>query len=554
MKTPTLTINMKAQGRKLLALLLMAVSILACERTDPTPHTVITAHGNTDWHIDTAEEFLYGTQMDGATTAANHVPDSWNKHHMHIDMTDTSNYYYDSSKSATGADTAPLSGIDQATLFFYAGHGSPTSFSALGESATQSNMLLGNNSKDNWCVLRYYWQCSCEVFAHGPDTCSAGAGTDFEYSCPDEFDGSADSGAMRNIYDRWGPALGQNLRMACGSSTSAYCHESEANRIWDNYNNKSYDVADSFIYGLHGNENVIPICITRGNSDVTQTPLYDQSFNNDANPVGNGKYLHIQYLSNFAKKNTWPIFQIPNNLPRYALLPMAMPEVLRGINFKQEGDLLISPDRIDERGASARVHTFSGAVSLLGPLKKEATQNPLTEDDYLTLAASYLREQDLTEGASMAPIGTAMKIQSRDANGELQEFQKNVNVVFKRQVNVAGVNSPIPVLGEGGTIEVHMNNDGSVFSAAKTWRKLGNVIATVAVKSYEQAYNEAVQQMGNSSQNYRLKEWKFGYKEMSGNVAQESMDVAFEFEFEPISAELNVAYPPQTIEIAGFVR
>ncbi|MFM7179516.1 MAG: hypothetical protein ACKOX5_08425, partial [Bacteroidota bacterium] len=28
-----------------------------------------------------------------------------------------------------------------------------------------------------------------------------------------------DTDTMRNIFDRWGPALGNNLRMVCGAST-----------------------------------------------------------------------------------------------------------------------------------------------------------------------------------------------------------------------------------------------------------------------------------------------------------------------------------------------
>ena len=44
--------------------------LLSC---DPPLNSVRTAHGNTDWHIDTAHEFLFGTEMDGSASAANHT-------------------------------------------------------------------------------------------------------------------------------------------------------------------------------------------------------------------------------------------------------------------------------------------------------------------------------------------------------------------------------------------------------------------------------------------------------------------------------------------------
>ena len=39
--------------------------IAACCPTNPPADTAIAAHGNTDWHIDTAHEFLFGTDMGG---------------------------------------------------------------------------------------------------------------------------------------------------------------------------------------------------------------------------------------------------------------------------------------------------------------------------------------------------------------------------------------------------------------------------------------------------------------------------------------------------------
>ena len=193
---------------------IMCISIIillqSCCGDDPPQNSAISAHGNTDWHIDTAEEFLFGTDMGGSSSASNHCPDSWTRRHMHVEQTNTNVFYYDGDIVGTGDDSDPTNGIDRAMLFFYAGHGNPTRWNTLGNNGVQGNMQLGD------CMLRYYWQCSCQVFAHGPRTCT---GSTHDYSCPGNFDGSADSSAMRNVFERWGPVLDDKLRMACGAST-----------------------------------------------------------------------------------------------------------------------------------------------------------------------------------------------------------------------------------------------------------------------------------------------------------------------------------------------
>ena len=225
---------MKKGINAILAFLWVGLLVAGCCPKNPQLNSAIAAHGNTDWHIDTANEFLFGTDMGGAVTAPNHCPDTWSRRHIHVGLTDTNHFYYDQDLITSGDDTDSTNGIDKAMLFFYAGHGHPEFWNTLGNDATQPYLRLGDCQNDNKGVLRYYWQCSCEVFAHGPRTC-AGAG--FDYACPGSFDGSPDSIAMRNVYERWGGALSPKLRMACGASTPAYCHESEANRIWNGYNN-----------------------------------------------------------------------------------------------------------------------------------------------------------------------------------------------------------------------------------------------------------------------------------------------------------------------------
>jgi len=152
-----------------------------------------------DFYLERPTEpgFLTGKYMGGSTLAANHCPDTWTKAHRHIGLTNTNNFYCDRDMTATGADDDATNGIDKPMQFFYAGHGAATLFSALGNGATLPNMRLGNCASGNRGTLRYYWQCSCEVFAHGPRTCTPSTE---DYACPGDFDGSPDSDAMWNVY------------------------------------------------------------------------------------------------------------------------------------------------------------------------------------------------------------------------------------------------------------------------------------------------------------------------------------------------------------------
>jgi len=97
-----------AKVNKFDVLLVMAVAKLR----NPPLNSAIAAHGNTDWHIDTAEEFLFGTDMAGSSTAANHCPATWTRRHMHVGLTNTAKFYYDSDLASSGDDTDATSGID----------------------------------------------------------------------------------------------------------------------------------------------------------------------------------------------------------------------------------------------------------------------------------------------------------------------------------------------------------------------------------------------------------------------------------------------------------
>lgn len=531
-----------------IACILVALLAAGCLPHDPPLNSAITAHGNTDWHIDTANEFLFGVDNSGNPSAANHCPDTWSRQHMHVGLTNTANSYYDSGITATGVDTDAATGIDTAMLFFYAGHGSPTSWDTLGNNASQGNMRLSNYPGQ----LRYYWQCSCEVFAHGPQTCS---GSTHDYSCPGSFDGSADSASMRNVYERWGRVLGSDLRMACGASTEAYCHETQTDRIWDDYNNKSYDVADSFIDGLHGTSWVVPLCIAKGGSDVAKTPLYDTTFTNTANIAGTS-YYHIEYLSNFASTPISPslIIHIPELLPILKVKPLPLPGPLRDVKFETKANLLLSSDRVGDRGPRVRVDRLSGAVYILGERKLAVEKPALEEKQYIERALRFVEAQGWAEKNWSEPMGVRFMIESVPVEGErdkAQQFQKNVIVTLKRQIDVDGV--LVNVLGEGGTMAVQMNNDGSVLNASKIWREVVDAKQQVRVKTYEEAYAEALKQLRNP-QAYKLDQWTWGYEEAAGNVEQTELRIVFHFWFVPADRKTLLEYPPQMIKIPGQLQ
>ncbi|MEZ5331854.1 MAG: hypothetical protein R2991_07320 [Thermoanaerobaculia bacterium] len=511
---------------------------------DPPLDSAIAAHGNTDWHIDTANEFLFGTDMGGTATAANHAPAGWTRDHIHVGSTNTAHFYFDDDRTSPGDDDDATDGIDRQMLFFYAGHGNPTGWNTLGNNGTQSSVLLGDVARS----LRYYWQCSCEVFAHGPQTCP---GESLVYACPQSFDGSSDSSSMRNVYERWGPALGDDLRMACGVSTDAWCHEGNVNRIWDNYNNKGFDVADSFIQGLAGGTDAVPLCITTGGFSAGSTPLYDSVFTNARNP--SGAYLHIQYLDGFDSTAPDIFGPIPEYLPELELVPLPLPDPWRAYGLQEVDGVLVSREQVEGRGPRFRVQPASGALYVRGERKVEAGQ-PLAEAEYLDAARRVAAEQGWSEESSGTPQGSRMMLataQRRTGKPEGEPAQKDVLVTIRRVLDLDGVRAP--VLGPGGAITVQLNNDGTVLNAAKVWRTIAAHGAMLPVKPYEAALEEAIAELGEARQSYRLLAWQWGYEEEAGNVEQRTMRMVYLFDFTPRSPEDVLDHPLRRVRVEGQV-
>ena len=511
-------------------------------KCNPPLNSAISAHGNTDWHVNTANEFLFGVDMGGNPTAANHAPDGWLKKHMHVGLTNTSKYYYDKALSATGEDTNSTSGIDRKMLFFYAGHGSPDSWSALGEGATQTSMRLANITGKG--TLRYYWQCSCEVFAHGPLSAAACPGGSMEYSCPQNFDGSHDAENMRNVFERWGPVLTKDLRMACGGSTSMWCWNSNVNAVWDDYNNHGMSVAESFIDGFSASHpGVVPLCITRGGADIANTPLYtDSAFTNQPNNSGSGHY-HIMYLGGGTQTQHIPLL-IPKKLPKLIVAaaehPAHMTDMVPHSSMAQP--------RFEGKKALVKINPVSGSVHMVSEKRLHGVEPVLADKAYLERAAAFLREMQWDGKDISEPLITRMLTASMPVDGGIKDVKrghKAVMVKYNRQIDVNGTR--VNVLGAGGQVRILMTAGGNILNANRVWRKVQSFGPEVPLKSFEEARDEALRKLPNPEA-FRLSDWNWGYKEPAGNVGVTELPLVFQFNFLAKRHEDTMEYPPMIVE------
>jgi hypothetical protein len=358
---------------------------------------------------------------------------------------------------------------------------------------------------------------------------------------------------MRNVYERWGPILHPSLRMACGSSTLAYCHETETNRIWDNYNNKGYDVADSFIDGLHRYDWNTPLCITTGGLFASGTPLFDQQFTSKKNK--SGQYYHIQFLSNFA--STAPIavlIEIPKLLAIYDLIPMPLPGPYRDMNFRREGAWTHSVETVEGRESTVKINADSGAIYLVGVRRFDDKQKLLDEEEYVKAANAIINQQGFAEKYMSEPVGTRMVIDRIPIRGKISDiarFQKNVILTFKRYFYLE--DKMVNFVGEGGVISIQLNNDGSILNATKVWRTIKGIKRMTPSKDQQQALREALEKIKDRSA-YRLADWTWGYKEEAGNVKQTELKAVYIFNFLPVDQGKAREFPPRIIEISAHVE
>jgi hypothetical protein len=358
---------------------------------------------------------------------------------------------------------------------------------------------------------------------------------------------------MRNAFERWGPVVGNDLRMACGVSTLAYCHEGNVNKIWDNFNNKHMSVAESFINGLGGGD-VRPLCITRGGPDISKTPLYDTSFSNRHNDSGN-TYLHIMYAAGTetdAPSFSWRPEMVPRKLFRVRLSKSGdLPEFKRGLRTM---NLVERLDHALLAGGSATLtrDLASGAMLLKAATRSEpsasATVKPMAtlRRDAVNFARNLGWIGDDAGRVEVTKILTA----SMPVNGtaaDIKKGEKGSIVTINRRMPVDGV--MLDMLGTGGRVELVLDRDGQVLNANRVWRQTTMIREEVPIKTYERALAEAQRRLHYGAEAYKLANWRFGYKEAGANVEQHELPPIFEFDFVPKDRTRLIDFPPQRIQI-----
>jgi hypothetical protein len=491
---------------------------------------------------------------------------------MHEGLCYAEPYYQDPGLDPAGNDTDRYNGVDTATLFFSATHGTPETWLAMPngrdpgkcpQSASETHvvepgrMRLGNgqgagDGQDIGNGLRYFWQCASNVFAHGPRQCPGGAP---DFGCPESSEGSQDTVHIRNVYERWGGLLAPGLRMVCGFSTAAFCHPDDARRVWDLYDRSSNSLAaaDAFIEGFRRErEGTLPLCITLGGSSVERTPLFDERLFTSPNPSGASHY-HAQYPVPFRSTHQ-PGRPAETGSPLWApifgLKHMPLPATLKKLAFERQDGMLVSSDLVNATGISVRVRPASGAVYLNGEIKFDPDDRALAEDQYLDRAARFLREWGLVE-AGAKPEGVRMMLETVPVSNRTFEAvrrQKSVFITFRRQVDLDGKSTP--VLGDGGVIRIQLNSDGSVARAAKIWREITGVRKIARIKPYETTYGEALQQLADPA-SYRLDGWTWGYKEFEGSAEQAELRIVHIFYFIPKGQGSALQVAPVRVEIVA---
>jgi hypothetical protein len=198
-----------------------------------------------------------------------------------------------------------------------------------------------------------------------------------------------------------------------------------------------------------------------------------------------------------------------------------------------------------------RHDALSGALYLNSMQRPSSAEQVVAERVYLDLAVSLLRELGWENKEIGQPQVTPLLTASMPVGGsgsDVRKGQRGVLVTWQRQIDVDG--QKIDVIGDGGLVRISMSNNGSILHASRVWREIQAPSATVTIKTFEQAQNEAVQKLRDADA-YKLDRWWWGYKELSGNVRQDDLQVVFQFAFVPKEKEDQMQHPPQMVEVSG---
>jgi hypothetical protein len=567
-----------------------------------------------------------------------------------------------------------LAGIDDGVLFFHVGHGGGDPLgphvrdgdetgTTPGKDSNNNDIQItdGNTTKILWnqfrlgnCSsddsetgeLRYLWLCSCRSFAHGaPITRTDGKGDEFDR--PSLFDPTVTAPAHPNAFARLGPVLGENMRMACGVSTSASCQQWIAGELITGYFDNELSVAETWamaqtagtpreyheLTDTSGNPILdssgqpmkrriytTPLCIARGNNDPNdlRSPITDDlRFNEKANPYDEA--LHIAYwetigdttdaelnieVTNVKSDSGFMTTRLHNPHIKVSLasgiqhvdksqvkkveerlsqLPVILTKPTTP-TWKKEGkarvaddkfiseaktsedyiitnDKLTSKEMTNDKRPKLKINLRKGVITLAGDrarLNAEA-KIQLQTKDYMQLASSFIQEQGWNEtdmgdlrtiraGLQVMPLNnTAKPPQQRK---KVLDMQKDITIIANRRLQLDDMS--VKMLDTDNRILVQMNNDGSIIRASKQWSGIKHKQGGIPVKSFDTAYNEALQHLANPSL-YELVTWDWGYKAISHSNGQDLMVGYYRFNFEPNSQVFACIDSPRTIDIQAHL-
>lgn len=463
------------------------------------------------------------------------------------------------------AGTGFAEDMNQHTIGFYTGHGSPTTFDVLASVGVTTAITITSLSPLGQCdagaqdQLRYLMFASCNTFAHGPKDCSDPKAQD--YACPGEwlYDPAGDNEAMRSIYTRWGPALGSGLRIACGMSTDA--PPENATGLWSEYGFRS--VADAVAASL-SLQNDVAMCIARGGRDFADSPLMqDSSFITESNPFDDGPevYYHIQYGKPFADPYK-PVHgvlvgedQVEDQVDLFNKISQSFPECLPVLGY----DPAAPQRRGDPSKQDKSLTGFASEAEALGKTESEKQfieyalqgldeldfENPGLDADNAYASGIYLmmttfpadpaqQNQEALRVAVKNVIITFPQLFAFDEVGGIddlgrsQDFERLgsfydiMQELFPVERWAAPRRAGQPLMRLWGQdIQVQLNADGSPISGTSKWQATEGIkaISSERVLTPFAAFLKSLDQLGldplgigaDGESPYRLEAWEWGY-------------------------------------------
>ncbi len=493
-----------------------------------------------------------------------------------ITARDTSRFFYDAGiGGCSGEDSDPTNGIDTATVFFFVGTGDPTGWPAgLPEpGASTACMCIGNQavSLPNRVLpqgtLRYYWQASCQVFAHGPLRLKPG-GRFMDFLAPGDFSG----GDEADVFSRWGPAIGSGLRMACGASSRVTAGIGDVQAVWAN-KKAFFDVSDSFLVGMHSQATYIPVCLARGGGRMVSaqsvpapesSTLYDKVFISTANPNGTGDYFYLEYVKEF--EDNPPPVHAPLQGPALGY-SMAEVESRNGLGIFERGRNFLGLRTGSEKRTSDDIEVFHDEGVQALPLVGGCPGNPkclsdveLVERGRQFIARNGWMESDLANaptglrleivsqsvrGAKPCPLGDRSAFQVTSSDG--QKFEKGAALVFRR---VRGKNK-IPEAGLDGVIVINIAPSGDVVSAWKKWRHISGSLGQFDL---DEAALVAAESSARSLLKDEAPQYDLGRPAIVLKEVDSRLVPTFVFTIQPKNDDALREFPPRILEISAEKR